>query len=79
MKRGKLIKITFEYENELSILEGKEMCEAWKKDVDGSLQLEQLRNSNSTFPGLEKAKWKRFSKKKVRKMKLDNIKNDKDD
>jgi len=73
MKKGKLIKVTFEYENEVSILEGKEMCESWISDINCSLQLEQLR-SGTNFKGLENAKWKSFSKKEIRKMKLDEIK-----
>jgi len=72
MEKGKLIKVTFEYENELAILEGEEICEPWITDINGALQLEQLR-SGTNFKGLEKAEWKRFSKKEVRKMKLEKI------
>jgi len=73
MKKGKLIKVTFEYENATSILKGSEMCEAWKKDIDGALQIEQLRNTNVTFSGLEEAEWELHSKKQIRKMKLDEL------
>lgn len=74
MEKGKLIKVIFEYENTTSILEGEEMCEGWLSDIDGVLQTEQARN-NITLTGLEKAKWKDYTKKEIRKLKLNKLKN----
>ncbi len=72
MGNGKLIKVIFEYENITSVLEGEEMCEAWLLDINGSLQVEQIR---SGYPrsGIENAKWKKYTKKDIRKKKLDQL------
>ena len=73
--KGKLIKVIFEYENITSVLEGEEMCGAWIKSINDNLQLEQLRNNRTSLPGLKNAKWIEYTKKEIRKEKLNQIEN----
>lgn len=68
----KLNKIIFEYDDgSIQILEG-DICEEWLEDIDGVLaEMQIVRGRN--FPALKKAKWKKYTAKEIRKLKLKNI------
>ena len=62
--RGKLIKVTMEYENGSYYIKGKEVCEKWISAANSTAVLSHVHGFKTGFEGIEWKKVRRTGKAK---------------